>query len=173
MAISDVMSKSLISASSSIKAARMQNGIKKQMEGRAGVLEAEIRQEKGNAPEKQKELEKTEKKASKVESMTMDTLSGMNTDLMKAAKEDQKKARAEKAAEKKKADNIAEKKRSEKKEQEERLENSTDRENEERIKDCGIDNGPSNAVFVNVTADSMTPSTGTIDPLGAKVDVNA
>ena len=100
MAISDVMSKSLISASSSIKAARMQNGIKKQMEDRAGVLEAEIRQEKGNAPEKQKELEKTEKKASKVETMTMDTLSGMNTDLMKAAKEDKEKARAEKTAEK-------------------------------------------------------------------------
>ena len=100
MAISDVMSKSLISASSSIKAARMQNGIKKQMEDRAGVLEAEIRQEKGNAPEKQKELEKTEKKASRVENMTMDTLSGMNTDLMKAAKEDKEKARAEKTAEK-------------------------------------------------------------------------
>ena len=100
MAISDVMSKSLISASSSIKAARMQNGIKKQMEDRAGVLEAEIRQEKGNAPEKQKELEKIEKKASRVETMTMDTLSGMNTDLMKAAKEDKEKARAEKTAEK-------------------------------------------------------------------------
>ena len=38
-------------------------------------LEAEIKQEKGNAPEKQKELEKTEKKAAKVENMTLDTLS--------------------------------------------------------------------------------------------------
>ena len=141
MAISDVMSKSLISASSSIKAARMQNGIKKQMEDRAGVLEAEIRQEKGNAPEKQKELEKTEKKASRVENMTMDTLSGMNTDLMKAAKEDQEKA--------------------------------SDSENEEHIKDREPDNDPSNAGFLNIMADSMTPGTGTIDPLGIKVDVHA
>jgi hypothetical protein len=164
MAISDVMSKSLISASSSINAARMQNGIKKQMEGRAGVLEAEIRQEKGNAPEKQKELEKTEKKASKVESMTMDTLSGMNTDLMKAAKEDQEKARAEKAAEKKKA---------EKKELEERMEKASNTDNGEYIEDREPDNDPKSAGFVNVVADSMTPSTGTIDPLGAKVDVNA
>ena len=169
MAISEVMSKSLISASSSIKAARMQNGIKKQMEDRAGVLEAEIRQEKGNAPEKQKELEKIEKKASRVESMTMDTLSGMNTDLMKAAKEDQEKARAEKTAEKKKAERIAEQKRVGKKEQEK----ASDSENEEHIKDREPDNDPSNAGFLNIMADSMTPRTGTIDPLGIKVDVHA
>ena len=169
MAISDVMSKSLISASSSIKAARMQNGIKKQMEDRAGVLEAEIRQEKGNAPEKQKELEKTEKKISRVETMTMDTLSGMNTDLMKAAKEDKEKARAEKTAEKKKAERIAEQKRVGKKEQEK----ASDSENEEHIKDREPDNDPSNAGFLNIMADSMTPSTGTRDPIGTKVDVNA
>ena len=169
MAISDVMSKSLISASSSIKAARMQNGIKKQMEDRAGVLEAEIRQEKGNAPEKQKELEKTEKKVSRVETMTMDTLSGMNTDLMKAAKEDKEKARAEKTAEKKKAERIAEQKRVGKKEQEK----ASDSENEEHIKDREPDNDPSNAGFLNIMADSMTPGTGTIDPLGIKVDVHA
>ncbi len=102
MAISNVMSNSLISANCSIKAARMQNGIKKQMEDRGGVLESEIKQEKGNAPEKQKELEKIEKKAAKVENMTIDTLSEANTDLMKAAKEDQEKARSEKGEEKKK-----------------------------------------------------------------------
>lgn len=173
MAISDVMSKSLISASSSIKAARMQNGIKKQMEDRAGVLEAEIKQEKGNAPEKLKELEKTKKKASRVDSMTMDTLSGMNTDLMKAAKEDQEKARAEKAAEKRKAERIAEQKRVEKKEEEKRLEEASDLENGEQIKDLEPDKEPSNSGFVNFIADSMTPSTGTNDPIGAKVDVNA
>lgn len=158
MAISDVMSKSLISASSSIKAARMQNGIKKQMEDRAGVLEAEIRQEKGNAPEKQKELEKTEKKASKVENMTLDTLSAINSDLKKTAKEDLEEARAEKRAEKKKAEKSAEQKRAEK---------------EERIKDSEPNNNPTDTVFVNIIADSMTPSTGTIDPIGTKVDVNA
>ncbi|MCR5236137.1 MAG: hypothetical protein K6E34_02905 [Lachnospiraceae bacterium] len=169
MAISDVMSKSLISASSSIKAARMQNGIKKQMEDRAGVLEAEIKQEKGNAPEKQKELEKTEKKASGVENMTMDTLSGMNTDLMKAAKEDKEKARAEKTAEKKKAEKQADEKRANKKDQEK----ASDSENEEHIKDREPDNELSNAGFVNTIADSLTPSTGTRDPIGTKVDVNA
>ena len=147
----------------------MQNGIKKQMEDRAGVLEAEIRQEKGNAPGKQKELEKTEKKISRVETMTMDTLSGMNTDLMKAAKEDKEKARAEKTAEKKKAERIAEQKRVGKKEQEK----ASDSENEEHIKDREPDNDPSNAGFLNIMADSMTPGTGTIDPLGIKVDVHA
>lgn len=159
MAISDVMSKSLISASSSIKAARMQNGIKKQMEDRAGVLEAEIKQEKGNAPEKQKELEKTEKKAAKVENMTLDTLSAINSDLKKTAKEDLEEARAEK--------------RADKKEREERMEKSSDPEKEERIKDSEPNNNPTDTVFVNIIADSMTPSTGTIDPIGTKVDVNA
>ena len=172
MAISNVMSKSLISASSSIKAARMQNGIKKQMEDRAGVLEAEIKQEKGNAPEKQKELEKTEKKAAKVENMTMDTLSEANTDLIKAAKEDQEKARSEKRAEKKKAERIAKQKRADKKELEEKLEKASDSENEEHIKDRKPNNDPSDTGFVNILADSMTPSTGTIDPIGTKIDVN-
>ena len=155
MAISDVMSKSLISASSSIKAARMQNGIKKQME------------------DKQKELEKTEKKAAKVENMTLDTLSAINSDLKKTAKEDLEEARAEKRAEKKKAEKSAEQKRADKKEREERMEKSSDPEKEERIKDSEPNNNPTDTVFVNIIADSMTPSTGTIDPIGTKVDVNA
>ena len=151
----------------------MQNGIKKQMEDRAGVLEAEIKQEKGNAPEKQKELEKTEKKAAKVENMTLDTLSAINSDLKKTAKEDLEEARAEKRAEKKKAEKSAERKRADKKEREERMEKSSDPEKEERIKDSEPNNNPTDTVFVNIIADSMTPSTGTIDPIGTKVDVNA
>jgi folate-dependent phosphoribosylglycinamide formyltransferase PurN len=99
----------------------------------------------------------------------MDTLSGMNTDLMKAAKEDKEKARAEKTAEKKKAEKQADEKRANKKEQEK----ASDSENEEHIKDREPDNELSNAGFVNIIADSLTPSTGTRDPIGTKVDVNA
>ena len=62
MSVSNVMSSSLISAANSMKVARMQNGIKKQMEDRAGVLEAEIKQEKGNAPEKGRSLKRLRKR---------------------------------------------------------------------------------------------------------------
>ena len=172
MAISNVMSQSLISASSSIKMARAQNGIKKQMEDRAGVLEAEIKQEKGNAPEKKKELEKTEEKASKVEASAMDTLSGLNSDLKRAAKEDQETARTEKAAEKKKAEKTAEKKRADKKEQEERLEKASDTENGEKLNGLNSGADPIEAVFVDIKADTMTPSAGTIATTGNKVDLN-
>ena len=45
MAISNVMTRSLLSASSAMKQVRAQEGIKKQMEGKAGVLKAEIKQD--------------------------------------------------------------------------------------------------------------------------------
>jgi sRNA-binding protein len=105
--------------------------------------------------------------------MTLDTLSEINCDLKKTAKEDLEEARAEKRAEKKKAEKSAEQKRADKKEREERMEKSSDPEKEERIKDSEPNNNPTDTVFVNIIADSMTPSTGTIDPIGTKVDVNA
>ena len=47
MAISNVMTRSLLSASSAMKQVRAQEGIKKQMEGKAAVLKAEIKQDSG------------------------------------------------------------------------------------------------------------------------------
>lgn len=101
MAISNIMTRSLISAGNSIKTARMQNGIQKQLDDRAGVLEAEISQEKGNAPEKQKELLKTEEKAAKVGEATMTTLSDTNKTITEGAKEDQRSSADEKDTSKK------------------------------------------------------------------------
>ena len=69
MSVSNVMSSSLISAVNSMKVARMQNGIKKQMEDRAGVLEAEIKQEKGNAPEKRRSLKRLRKRLPRSEEL--------------------------------------------------------------------------------------------------------
>ncbi len=43
MALSNVMTRSLVSASSSMKQVKAQHAIKSQMEGKAGVLEAEIK----------------------------------------------------------------------------------------------------------------------------------
>ena len=184
MAITNVMSRSLISAGNSMKIARIQNHVKKQMEGRAGVLKAEIRQEGGKdkAPEKQKELEETEKNVVKVNETTMNTLSDMNNDLKEAAKADQEEMRAEKAAEKKKAEKAAAKKKEEKRAQEEKQEKAAEAkvsggsgdpaEPETTVTDESAGMPPAAGyVPINVTADGITPSTGIVKPVGAKVDI--
>ena len=173
MSVSNVMSSSLISAANSMKVARMQNGIKKQMEDRAGVLEAEIKQEKGNAPEKKKELEKTEKKAAEVGGAAMDTLSEVNSTMKKAAKEDLEAAKEEKAAEKKQREETAAKRKEKQKAQEEILEKAAQNSS---LYDTDDTDGSDKATLpgsVNIVADSITPSSGTNDHLGMKVDINA
>ena len=47
MALSNVMTRSLISAGSSMKQVKAQHAIKSQMDGKAGVLEAEIKLDSG------------------------------------------------------------------------------------------------------------------------------
>ena len=186
MAITNVMSRSLMSASSSIKMARIQNNVKKQMDGRAGVLKAEIKQEGGKdkAPEKQKELEETEKNATKVNETTMNTLSGLNDDLKEAAKADQEEMRAQKAAEKKKEEKAAAKKKEEKKAQEERQEKtaeakvSVDSEGSEEsgassVRDISTAIPSPEHVTINVASEGITPNVHVAEPVGAKVDVKA
>ena len=182
MSISNVMSRSLVSASSSMKMARMQNAVKKQMEGHAGVLKAEIKQDKGKSPEKEKELEETEKKAAEVKESTMNALSEMNNNLKEAAKEDLAEIRAEKAAEKKKAEKAAEKKKVEKERQEEARKTSADEaaestdETAEATTDTTLSSPTAVATegaSINIVSDGITPSYGTGNPVGVKVDLKA
>lgn len=173
MSVSNVISSSLISAANSMKIARMQNGIKKQMEDRAGVLEAEIKQEKGNAPEKKKELEKTEKKAAEVGGAAMDTLSEVNSTMKQAAKEDLEAAKEEKAAEKKQREETTTKRKETQKAREEILEKAAQNRNAQDTDDTESDNKLAKSDSVNIVADRITPSTGTNDHLGMRIDFNA
>ena len=128
MAITNIMTQSLLSANTSMQIARVQHGAKKEMDGHAGVLDAEIKQDEargGDVKKKKEELEETKKKASELEASTMNTLTSTNEDLKKAAKEDQEARRIEKAEEKKKAEKAAEKKKTEKKLAEERIEKAS------------------------------------------------
>ena len=185
MSISNVMSRSLMSASSAMKTARIQNAVKKQMEGHAGVLKAEIKQDKGKSPEKEKELEETEKKAAEVDEATRSTLSEMNSGLKEAAQEDLEERRAEKAAEKKKAEKAAEKKkaekRAEKKAQEEDLRTSVG-ETEGEAAEADItapDSSPSalsttasaKGNIINIVSEGITTASGPAGPLGERVDL--
>ncbi len=97
MAISNLMTKSLLSAHSAMKQIKAQQGIRKQMEGNAGVLKAEIKQDSGRGGDirkKEEELAAVEKKANDIENMQMNQMSVMNRELnenSKAETEEQKK----------------------------------------------------------------------------------
>ncbi|MCR5033646.1 MAG: hypothetical protein K6A92_12400 [Lachnospiraceae bacterium] len=121
MAISNVMTRFLLSAGSAMKQVKAQEGIKKQMEGKAGVLKAEIMQDSskgGDTAKKQEELEATEKKAADIGNMQMQTLSEMNESGKAASKADAAEQERNKKLEEKQEEKIREK-RAERKEQQE------------------------------------------------------
>ena len=165
MAISNIMSQSLINAKSSMKMARVQSNAKKQMDGKSNVLKAEIKQDMSSGTDvkrKEEELAVTEEKATKIGKSTMNTLSEMNSDLKQAAKADAEIARAEKAAEKKKA---------EKAEQQEKLIESAKTKEGENVSDNG--NISDVAPSVNIVADGIVPSSVPVETIGAKLDIKA
>ncbi len=179
MALSGIMTTSLLSANNSMKIARVQQGAKNQMDGHAGVLDAEIKLDSargGDVKKKQEELEETKKKASELEESTMNTLTAATDDLKKAAKEDLEAKRAEKAEEKKKAEKAAEKKKAEKKVTEERIEKigeaaaSETGEVSDGDHSVSVDGISVEGGTINVVVDGITPSTGAAGTIGVSVD---
>ena len=90
--LSQASMKAMISADSAMAQAQVQGSIATKMEGRAGVLEAEIKldQARGDDVEKKKEeLAEVQQKAVQAESAQMNTLADANKELEAAAKADQ------------------------------------------------------------------------------------
>ncbi len=90
--LSQASMKAMISADSAMAQAQVQGSVATKMEGRAGVLESEIKldQGSGDAVEKKKEeLAEVEQKAVQAESAQMNTLATANKELEEAAKADQ------------------------------------------------------------------------------------
>lgn len=81
--------RAMISADSSIKQAKVQGSMATQMEGRAGVLESEIKQDagKGNT-EKKEELADLKAKAQSATAAQMSSLSDANKSMEEAVKAD-------------------------------------------------------------------------------------
>lgn len=78
----------MISADSSVKQARVQNGAAAKMEGRAGVLEAEIKQDGrtgGVTQAKEAELAEARQKAAEAEASGMETLKDANRKMREAS----------------------------------------------------------------------------------------
>ena len=103
--LSQASMKAMISADSAFEQAKVQGSVATKMEGRAGVLEAEIKLDLargGDAEAKKEELAEVQQKAAQAESAQMNTLADANKELEAAAKADQQ---AEKTDDKdKKAD---------------------------------------------------------------------
>lgn len=78
----------LLSAHSAVKQARVQGGVATQLKGRAGVLEGEIRQDKGSSDVKAKEeeLASLQDKTKTATASQMTTLADANQKLQEAAK---------------------------------------------------------------------------------------
>lgn len=181
MALSSIMTGALLSANTSRQIAHVQHATKKQMDGHAGVLDAEIKLDSargGDVTKKKEELEETQKKAAELAETTINTLTTANEDLKKASKEDLEAQRAEKAAEKKKAEKAAEKKKAEKKAEEERIEKakvSTSESGEVTDDDkvVSTERTSINATSIDVVVDTVTPSAGSPKVIGGEVDVKA
>lgn len=83
----------MISADSSVKQAKVQGSVAVRMEGRAGVLKAEIKQDRavgGNTEAKEAELAEVEQNAVEVTAAQANTLAKANKTMEEAAKEEQK-----------------------------------------------------------------------------------
>jgi len=90
--LSQASMKAMISADSAMNQAKVQGSVATKMEGRAGVLEAEIKldQARGDDAEKKKEeLAEVQQKAVAAEAAQMNTLVDANKELEAAAKADQ------------------------------------------------------------------------------------
>ena len=89
--------RAMISADSSMKQAKVQGSMATQMEGRAGVLESEIKQDagKGNTEKKEEELADLQAKAQSATASQMSSLSDANKSMEEAAKADNRTDAAE------------------------------------------------------------------------------
>ncbi len=102
------MMRAIVSADSAMAQAQIQGSVATRMEGRAGVLESEIKLDSARGDDveaKKEELAEVQQKATQAESAQLNTLADANKELEAAAKADQQteKTDKEKKAEKKDA----------------------------------------------------------------------
>ena len=96
--LSQASMKAMISADSAFELAKVQGSVATKMEGRAGVLESEIKLDSArgdNVEVKKEELAEVEQKAAQAESAQMNTLAAANKELEEAAKADQQTEKAD------------------------------------------------------------------------------
>ncbi len=119
MALTNVMTQSLISASTSMKQIQLQQGVKKQLDGKAGVLDSEIKRDEASgvdSTKKKEELAETQKRSEDIENNNLEKINETNKEMQKAREADQIEQK-----ENERAESVREKKRAENKQQQKNL----------------------------------------------------
>ena len=161
--MSSASMQAIISADSSMHQVKVQGAVKSEMEGKAGVLESEIKLDEargGDTTKKREELAEVEAKAQDITASQMEILSETEKDLKEAAEADRE---AEKKVDKK--DKTEDKDKTDKSDQkpgEVSVDETKDTDN--TVKPVGYES-------VDVVSEGITVSTGTNEPAGNNVDV--
>ena len=161
--MSSASMQAIISADSSMHQVKVQGAVKSEMEGKAGVLESEIKLDEargGDTTKKREELAEVEAKAQDITASQMEILSETEKDLKEAAEADRE---AEKKVDKKG-----------KTEDKDKTDKSDQKPGEVSVDETkGTDNTvePVGYEPVDVVSEGITVSTGTNEPAGNNVDV--
>lgn len=161
--MSSASMQAIISADSSMHQVKVQGAVKSEMEGKAGVLESEIKLDEargGDTTKKREELAEVEAKAQDITASQMEILSETEKDLKEAAE-------AGREAEKK----VDKKDKTEGKDKTDKSEQKLGEVSVDETKDIDNTVEPVNYEPVDVVSEGITVSTGTNEPAGNNVDV--
>ena len=161
--MSSASMQAIISADSSMHQVKVQGAVKSEMEGKAGVLESEIKLDEargGDTTKKREELAEVEAKAQDITASQMEILSETEKDLKEAAE-------ADREAEKK----VDKKDKTEDKDKTDKSDQKLGEVSVDETKDTDNTVEPVNYEPVDVVSEGITVSTGTNEPAGNNVDV--
>ena len=159
--LSQASMQAMISADSSMKQAKVQGSMATQMEGKAGVLESEIKMDKGrgaSTEKKEEELADLQAKAQAATAAQVSTLADANKKMEEAAKADQKVSKTE------------DKDKTEKKTADDKIDEDKKSEATGENQDITVDTNDSvSEELVDAIPDGV--NIGTSEPVGHNVDV--
>ena len=161
--MSSASMQAIISADSSMHQVKVQGAVKSEMEGKAGVLESEIKLDEargGDTTKKREELAEVEAKAQDITASQMEILSETEKDLKEAAE-------ADREAEKK----VDKKDKTEDKDKTDKSDQKLGEVSVDETKDTDNTVEPARYEPVDVVSEGITVSTGTNEPAGNNVDV--
>lgn len=162
--MSSASMQAIISADSSMNQARVQGAVKSQMEGKAGVLEAEIKIDSARGADvskKKEELAEVEEKAKNIADSQINTLADANKKLQEAAKADQEAAKTEGKDKTDKKDKVKDKDKADK----------TDKESKEVTANESVEDTVKDYIPIDIISEGITANIETNEPAGNNVDL--
>ena len=144
--------------------ARVQGAVKSQMEGKAGVLEAEIKIDSARGADvskKKEELAEVEEKAKNIADSQINTLADANKKLQEAAKADQEAAKTEGKDKTDKKDKVKDKDKADK----------TDKESKEVTANESVEDTVKDYIPIDIISEGITTNIEKNEPAGNSVDL--